>query len=129
MGNPEDNYNNMFFINIKDYGGRMKYYSNHTFINNTGRLFGITEYNNDYLIIKVAEDNGRKIISVKKASSSDNGVVKSSAPSTGKPFINVQSLCRRWFGENEKNWKHALRFLSTIDDTDYYEVVEKEEEQ
>ncbi|MBR3131187.1 hypothetical protein IKG31_01290 [Candidatus Saccharibacteria bacterium] len=119
-------YNNLNFINIKTYGRRTKYYSNYTFINSTGRLFGVTETNNDYLIIKVAEDNGRKIISVKKSDSSDPNAVKSSAPSTGKPFINMQSVCRHWFGQDEKQWKHTLIYIKTEDGTDYYEVLEKE---
>ena len=119
---------NLNFINIKDYGKRIKYYSNYAFINSTGRLFGVTDTNNDYLIIKVAYDGKRKIISVKKSDVSDHNAVKSSAPSTGKPFINMQSVCREWYGENEKGWKHALRFMETIDGVDYYEVLENKEE-
>lgn len=117
------------FINIKDYGKRIKYYSNYAFINSTGRLFGVTDINNDYLIVKVAYDGERKVLSVKKTDKSDRNAVKSSAPSTGKPFINMQSVCREWYGEDEKKWKHALRFIETVDEIDYYEVLENNEKE
>ena len=91
----------------------------------TGRLFGVTEKNDDYLMIEASVlKTGQKIISVKVSDPNDKSALKSSAPSTGAPFVNVQKLCRMWFGDNQDNWKRDLKLLETVDGIDYYEITE-----
>lgn len=114
-------------INIKDMRVRQQNrFKKDAHINKTGRLFGVTEKYDEYLLVMVSElENGRKIISVQKTNRDNNGAVKSSAPSTGTPFVNVRELCVKWYGENNENWKQKLKFLRTKKGVDFYEVVEE----
>lgn len=114
-------------INIKDMRVRQQNKSKKdAHINKTGRLFGVTEKYDEYLLIMVSElENGQKIISVQKTNKNNSDAVKSSAPSTGSPFVNVRELCVQWYGEDAEGWKKKLKFLRTKKGVDFYEVVEE----
>ena len=80
-------------------------------ITKNGRLFGVANNNDEYYLIEAAIlEDGRKIVSAKKADNIANAM-KSSTFSTGNPFFNIQNLCKMWFGDNNENWKHDLRLL------------------
>ena len=124
MSNLSELFENSKKINIKDCAQSRNNHISNAYINKQGRLFGVTLENDDYLIIKIADINNRKIIAVEEASWDTPGAIKSSTYSTGKPFINMQGACRRWYGEDQEKWKHDLRFLERTGEKDYYEVIE-----
>lgn len=94
-------------------------------ITKNGRLFGVADDNDEYYLIEVAVINGdRKIISAKKTGMLP-GAVKSSTFSTGKPFFNIQNLCKKWFGDDNEKWKHDLQLVDSDGGTNYYEVIEE----
>lgn len=98
-------------------------------ITRSGRLFDVTDRNDDYLLIKIATlKNGKKIVSVERADKNTDLVVKSSTASTGAPFIDVRKLCINWFGNNPDSWAKKLKLLEAGAKIDYYEVMEKMEE-
>ena len=93
-------------------------------ITRSGRLFDVTDRNDDFLLIETAVlDNNKKIISVKRVSEKTVLVTKSSTASTGAPFIDVRKLCINWFGNNPDNWVKKLKLLGTDGGADYYEVM------
>ena len=95
-------------------------------ITKAGRLFDITDKNDDYLLIETATlKNGKRIITVRKTDKDTEFAAKSSTVSTGAPFIDARKLCLSWFGNDPNNWIKKLKLLKTIDGIDYYEVVEK----
>lgn len=95
-------------------------------ITKNGRLFGVADNNDEYYLIEAAIlEDGRKIISAKKTENTVNAM-KSSTFSTGKPFFNIQNLCKMWFGDNIENWKHDLCLVDSRNGTNYYEVVEEQ---
>ena len=94
-------------------------------ITKNGRLFGVAEENDKYYLIEAAVlDDGRKIISAKETAE-DIRAIKSSTVSTGKPFFNIQNLCKIWFGDNLENWRHDLRLVEENEGVKYYEVMEE----
>lgn len=109
--------------NFTNLGGSSSRSINGPYISKQGRLFGVTEKNDDYLIIRFAVLNGHKIVAVNSSTSEDENAIKSSAVSTGKPFLNIQRLCKEWFGDNTENWRKELRHIETKDGVKYYEVV------
>ena len=92
----------------------------------TGRLFGVAHENDEFLTIEASdlEKTGQKLIAVSAANPGDKTAFKSSAPSTGTPFVNIQKLCKKWFGEDQENWKKTLKLIDIVDDVRYYEIVE-----
>ena len=124
MSNLSELFENSKKINIKDCAQSKNNHISNVYISKQGRLFGVTSKNDDYLIIEIANIDNRKIIAVEEANWNTLGAIKSSTRSTGKPFINMQSACRKWYGEDQENWKHDLKFLERTDEKDYYEVIE-----
>lgn len=110
--------------NFTNLGGSSSRSINGPYISKQGRLFGVTEKNDDYLVIRFAVLNGHKIVAVNPTSSGDRNAIKSSTFSTGKPFLNIQRLCREWFGDDMENWRKELRLIETKDGVSYYEVVD-----
>ena len=94
-------------------------------ITRSGRLFDVTDRNDDFLLIEMAilEDN-KKMISVQRVDKNTKLATKSSTVSTGAPFVDVRKLCLNWFGNNPDNWVKKLKLLETDDGVDYYEVVQ-----
>lgn len=129
MKSIEIEFNESNPANIISFGKHYDKAKRHVYINRSGRLFGVTKKHDDFLMIKASTSrNGRKLLSVKAVAKGVDGAVKSSAISTGMPFINSQKLCQFWFGDNQDNWKKDLKLLETVDGVDYYEVVEPKDE-
>lgn len=95
------------------------------YFNKTGRLFGVTDEHDKYLLITASVLGGtRKVLLVADADKDTPLAVKSSTYSTGKPFINAQKLCVKWFGDNKANWDKRLRLIASTTEGDFYEVIE-----
>ena len=122
-----DEFEKMGPVNISDIDLRRQVFGGNARITQQGRLFGVTDIFDELLLVKGAiMKDGRRMITVRKASSNDTSAVKSSAKTTGAPFVNVRNLCKMWFGDDCEKWKKKLRLVESRGDVDLYEVVEED---
>ena len=110
-------------LNVKSTQSRSEETNTGARITKNGRLFGVAADNDKYYLIEAAIlDDGRRIISAKEVAE-DIRAIKSSAASTGKPFFNIQNLCKIWFGDNPEMWRHDLCLVDEYEGVRYYEVM------
>ncbi len=123
MGELSMQFMNANPLNVKSTQSRSEETNTGARITKSGRLFGVAADNDKYYLIEAAIlDDGRKIISAKEVAE-DIRAIKSSAASTGKPFFNIQNLCKIWFGDNPEMWRHDLRLVDEYEGVRYYEVM------
>lgn len=122
-----DEFERMGPVNVSDIDLRRQVFGGNARITQQGRLFGVTDGFDELLSVRGAiMKDGRKMITVCKASSGDTSAIKSSAKTTGAPFLNVRNLCKMWFGDDCEKWKKKLRLVESREGVELYEVVEED---
>lgn len=115
-------------------GSRTSAHEGDVYINKQGRMFGLSEKHGVNFDIENGEVDGVKFIKVRLAQSNGkdkNGkptyaktCFKTSAESTGTPFITVSKLCRELFGDDKENWAREFQKQGDQDGYTYYTLME-----
>lgn len=118
-------------------GSRTSAHSGDIYINKQGRMFGLSEKHNTNFDIENGEIDGVKFIKVRLAE--PNGTdkntgkptyaktcFKTSAESTGTPFVTVSKLCKELFGDDKELWAREFEKQGEQDGYSFYTLMETE---
>lgn len=104
------------------------------YVNKQGRMFGLSEKHGVNFDIENGEIDGVKFIKVRLAEpngTDKNGkptyaktCFRTSAESTGTPFITVSKLCRELFGDDKDNWAREFQKQGDQDGYTFYTLME-----
>lgn len=115
-------------------GSRTSAHEGDIYINKQGRMFGLSEKHNTNFDIENGEIDGVKFIKVRLAKpngTDKNGkptyaktCFKTSAESTGTPFVTISKLCKELFGDDKENWAHEFEKQGDQDGYSFYTLME-----
>lgn len=116
-------------------GGFTSRHDGDIYINSQGRLFGITDKHDAYYDIETGLLDDAIIIKVKPSTPTgkdkkgkntyNKKAFKSSARSTGTPFMNVVTLCNKLFGKDKEQWARDFKLEGEQDGYTYYSIIDE----
>lgn len=118
-------------------GSRTSSHEGDIYINKQGRLFGISNKHNERWDIENGEVDGVKFIKVRLSQptgTDEKGKktwaktsFKTSAESTGTPFITITKLCKDLFGKDKELWDNEFQKQGEQDGYIFYTLMERVE--
>ena len=100
------------------------------FVNKQGRLFGVCDKHDVKFDIETGVFNNKdekgndvevKFFKIKK---NDKGKFKTSAATTGTPFITITKLCKKFFGDDNNEWYSTFVKAADVNGWTYYVLNE-----